>query len=123
TVFAFADHERRLSGASSLAKQLLAVKDHGVPDHHRAESSRVGIYLLDGGVDERAIHAQIARRQILVALDLDGREREERVVPIPGGTEDRLGEVLLEAPAVLLELREVRGRERHDVRIRHEGLT
>ena len=88
----------------------------------RAERLRIGLDLVARRVDERARHADIARRHVVVALDLDRREVEQREVALARGRQDRLREVTLEAATVLLELREVRRGQRHDVRVRHEGL-
>src|SRR5207249_87680 len=120
---AFADLDGRLGRARPLAQQRLAVKHHRVSGLDRAERLRVRRDLLARGVDERARDAHVAGREVFVALDLDVREREERVVPVARGAEHALGEVLLEAAAVLLEPGVVHGRERDDERVRHEGLA
>src|SRR5207237_91771 len=90
---------------------------------HRAERFWIGRDLVARRIDERARDPHVAGWQLLVALDLDRGKCEERVVAVPRGPEDGLGEILLEAPPVLLELREVRWRERDHVRVGNEGLA
>src|SRR5438105_11978673 len=114
--------ERGLRGARPLAQQGIAVEHHGGPRLDRAELLRVGLDLVAGRVDERARDADVAGRQVVLALDLDGGIRKKRVAALPCRGEERLPEAALEAAAVLLELRVVGRRQRHDIRIRHEGL-
>jgi hypothetical protein len=87
-----------------------------------SEGLRIGLDLFARSVNERARHADVARRDVVVALDLHRREVEQGEVPLARRRQHRLRQVTLEAPPVLLELREVRRGQRHDVGIRHEGL-
>src|SRR5688572_13417068 len=116
------DLELRFRRARLVVEQGLAIEDHGVAGLDAAQRFGLGVHLLAGRIDERARDTYVTGRLILVPLELDRRVREEREAAVTRGAEHGLGEVALEAAPVLLELREVGGRKRKDVGVRHEGL-
>src|SRR5688572_5127298 len=118
----FHDLELRFRSARLVVKQRLPVEDHGVAGLDAAQRFGLGVHLLAGRVDEGARDTYVTGRLILVPLELDRRVREEREAAVTSGAEHGLGEVALEAAPVLLELREVDGRQGEDVGVRHEGL-
>ena len=110
-IVTLADRDGGLRRARFLTEELLPVEHHRVSGLDATEGLCVGGNFVAGRVDESARDPHVAGRQVVVALYLHRRVREQRVVPVPRRTEHRFGEVLLEAPAVLLEPGEVRRRE------------
>ena len=123
TIVAVAYRERSLWPSRTLAEGLVAVEDHGVPRLDRAQRPGIAARLFSRRVHERARDAQVIRLEVIAALDLHAREGQQGVAAVARRAEESFGEVLLEAAPVLLELRVVGGRERHDVGVRDERLA